>query len=253
MEPIIAGNWKMHTTPPEARDLVQKLLAATGEIHGRTVVIAPPFTSLMTVAEVIRNTCFKLCGQNMHQEKKGAFTGEVSGIFLKALGCEYVIIGHSERRHLMAENDALINAKLKTALAIGLIPIFCVGETGPEREANQTETVITRQLDLGLMDIREEIHKIIIAYEPVWAIGTGKTATPGQAAEVHRFIRRHFAKPVTILYGGSVKADNIDQLMAEKDLDGVLVGGASLKPEEFARIINFRSSRPSSSRPVPTG
>jgi triosephosphate isomerase len=229
----------MHYNPAESRELVQKLLALAGDVTDREVVIIPPFTSLPIVAELVRNTRFKLGGQNMHWEKKGAFTGEVSGAFLKAVGCDYVIIGHSERRHLMNETDDQINRKLKAGLEIGLVSIFCVGETGPERDGNRTEEVILRQLDHGLKDIREEIHKIIIAYEPVWAIGTGRTATPQQAADVHRFIRRQFPKPVTILYGGSVKADNIDALMAEKDLNGVLVGGASLKPEEFARVIKF--------------
>jgi len=239
MMPYIVGNWKMHYNPAESRELVQKLLALAGDVADREVVIIPPFTSLPIVAELVRNTRFKLGGQNMHWEKKGAFTGEVSGGFLKAVGCDYVIVGHSERRHLMNETDEQINRKLKAGLDIGLVSIFCIGETEPERDGKRTEEVILRQLDLGLKDIREEIHKIIIAYEPVWAIGTGQTATPQQVADVHRIIRRQFPKPVTILYGGSVKADNIDVLMAEKDLNGVLVGGASLKPEEFARIIKF--------------
>jgi len=240
MARMIVGNWKMHMTPPESRDLVQKLLALAGDVRDRLVILAPPFTSLPVVADAIRNTLFKLAGQNMHGDKKGAFTGEISGVFLKAIGCDYVIIGHSERRHIMGETDEQINRKLKTALELGLISIFCVGETEPERSAGKTEEVIRRQLDEGLKDILGEMHKIVIAYEPVWAIGTGKTATPKQAADVHRFIRSRFSKPVTVLYGGSVKADNIDLLMAEKDLDGVLVGGASLKPEEFSRIIRFQ-------------
>jgi len=239
INPLIAGNWKMHNHPAESRDLVNKLLVLAGDVPDREVILIPPFTSLPIVSEAIRNTRFKLGGQNMHWEKKGAFTGEVSGVFLKSLGCEYVLVGHSERRHVMGETDEQINRKLKTALEIGLISIFCVGETGKERDESRTEAVITRQLELGLKDIRDEVHKIVIAYEPVWAIGTGKTATPQQAVEVHQMIRRQFAKPVTILYGGSVKADNIDTLMAEKDLNGVLVGGASLKPEEFARIIKY--------------
>jgi triosephosphate isomerase len=177
----------------------------------------------------------------MHWERSGAFTGEISGLFLKSLGCEYVIIGHSERRHIMDETDEMINKKLKTALEIGLISIFCIGETEKEREDGKTEDVILKQLRFGLMDIEDEIHKIIFAYEPVWAIGTGKTATPQQASEIHRFIRSQFKKPITILYGGSVNAGNIDSLMAEKEIDGVLVGGASLKPEDFARIIKFQS------------
>lgn len=239
MKPLIAGNWKMHNNPAESRELVNRLLSLAGDAPDREVIIIPPFTSLSIVGEAIRNTRFKLGGQNMHWEKKGAFTGEVSGVFLKSMGCEYVLVGHSERRHLMGETDEQVNQKLKIALDIGLISIFCVGETGKERDEERTEAVIVRQLASGLKDIRDEIHKIVIAYEPVWAIGTGKTATPQQAVEVHQLIRRQFAKPVTILYGGSVKADNIDTLMAQKDLDGVLVGGASLKPEDFARIIKY--------------
>lgn len=243
MNPIIAGNWKMNKDPGESRALVQKLLELTGEVKNREVIIIPPFTSLTGAAEILRNTRFKLGAQNMHWERSGAYTGEISGLFLKSIGCEYVIIGHSERRHIMGETNELINKKLKTALNIGLISIFCIGETEKERAENKTEEVILNQLASGLKDIESEIHKMIFAYEPVWAIGTGKTATPQQASEVHQFIRRQLNKPITILYGGSVKADNIDSLMAEKELDGVLVGGASLKPEEFARIINFQSSR----------
>ncbi|MGB9722153.1 MAG: triose-phosphate isomerase [bacterium] len=240
MNPIIAGNWKMNKDPAESRVLVQKLLELAGDVKDRDVIICPPFTSLPAVAEILRNSRFKLGAQNMHWERSGAFTGEVSGLFLKSLGCEYVIIGHSERRRIMGEGDEMINKKLKTALEIGLISIFCIGETEKEREDGKTEEVIHRQLKQGLRDIEFEVHKIIFAYEPVWAIGTGKTATPEQASEVHRFIRTQFKKQITILYGGSVNAKNIDSLMAEKEIDGVLVGGASLKPEEFARIIKFQ-------------
>jgi len=239
MKSIIAGNWKMHNNPAESRDLVNKLLVLVGDVPDREVILIPPFTSLPIVSEAIRNTRFKLGGQNMHWEKKGAFTGEISAVFLKSLGCEYVLVGHSERRHVMGETDEQVNLKLKTALDTGLISIFCVGETGKERDDGRTDAVIIKQLEFGLKDIRDEVHKIVIAYEPVWAIGTGKTATPQQAVEVHQLIRRQFPRPVTILYGGSVKADNIDTLMAQKDLDGVLVGGASLKSEEFARIIKY--------------
>jgi len=240
MIPIIAGNWKMNKDPAESRKLVLQLLELAGDVRDREVIIIPPFTSLPIVAEVIRNSRFKLGAQNMHWEKSGAYTGEISGQFLKALGCEFVIIGHSERRHIIGETDEMINKKLKVALEIGLISIFCIGETEQEREEGKTEEVIFRQLKEGLKGIEDEIHKIIFAYEPVWAIGTGKTATPRQAAEVHGFIRRQVKKPITILYGGSVKSDNIDSLMAEKEIEGVLVGGASLKAEDFARIIKFR-------------
>jgi triosephosphate isomerase len=239
MEPIIAGNWKMYKEPGEARALVQELMALAGDVKGRIVILIPPFTSIPSVGELIRNSRFKLGAQNMHWERSGAYTGEISGIFLKALGCEYVVIGHSERRHIMGETNEMTNKKLKTALEIGLIPILCVGEKEGEREAGKTKTVIQRQIDEGLKDIENEAHKIIFAYEPVWAIGTGKTATPQQAVEVHKHIRGLLKKPSTILYGGSVKPENIDILMKEEEIQGVLVGGASLKPESFARIIRF--------------
>ncbi len=241
MVPIIAGNWKMNKDPAESRSLVQKLLALIGDVKDREIILIPPFTSLPTVAEIIRNSNVKLGAQNMHWERSGAYTGEISGLFLASLGCEYVVIGHSERRHIMGETDETLNKKLKTALEIGLISIFCVGETEREREEGRTEDVISRQLKQGLKDIENEVYKIIFAYEPVWAIGTGKTATPQQAVEVHTFIRAQLKKKSTILYGGSVKPENVDVLMAEQEIDGVLVGGASLKPESFARIIKFSS------------
>ncbi len=239
MEPIIAGNWKMNMDPGESRTLVQELLQAVGAVKDRTIIVFPAFTSLPHVAEIVHNSVIKLGAQNMHWERSGAFTGEVSGLFLKQLGCEYVIIGHSERRHVLKEPDEWLNRKLKTALDIGLVSIFCVGETEEERETGRTEDVIAIQLDLGLKGIESEIHKMIVAYEPVWAIGTGKTATPDMAARVHGFIRSRLKKPTTILYGGSVKPENIDAIMQEKEIQGVLVGGASLKPESFARIVRF--------------
>jgi triosephosphate isomerase len=216
------------------------LIALTGEVRDRIMIVIPPFTSLPAVSEVTRNSKFKLGAQNMHWERGGAYTGEISGLFLKSLGCEYVVIGHSERRHIMGETDEMINKKLKTALDIGLIPIFCVGETEEEREKGNTEAVIGIQIREGLKDIENEAHKIVFAYEPVWAIGTGKTATPQQAVEVHKFIRSMLKKPSTILYGGSVKPDNVDILMKEEEIQGALVGGASLKPESFARIIKYQ-------------
>ncbi len=240
MEPIIAGNWKMNKEPGESRALVQELMALAGDVKDRIMILIPPFTSLPSVGELVRNSRFKLGAQNMHWERSGAYTGEISGLFLKAVGCEYVVIGHSERRHVMGETDEMINRKLKAALEIGLIPIFCMGETGEEREGNRTEAVIEKQVRLGLKDIENEAHKIVFAYEPVWAIGTGKTASPQQAATVHKFIRSMLKKPSTILYGGSVKPDNVDSLMREDEIQGALVGGASLKPESFARIIKFQ-------------
>jgi len=239
MEPIIAGNWKMNKDPAESRSLVQKLLELVSDVKERAIIIIPPFTSLPYVSEIIWNSKLKLGAQNMHWIRQGAFTGEISGLFLKQLGCEYVVIGHSERRHIMGETDEVINKKLKTALEIGLISIFCLGETEQEKQNGQTEEVISRQLSQGLQGIENEVHKLILAYEPVWAIGTGKTATPEQAAQVHKFIRSRLKKNTVILYGGSVKPENVDVLMAQQDIDGVLVGGASLKPESFARIVRF--------------
>ena len=239
LKPIIAGNWKMNMDAAESRSLVQKLLELVGDVKDREIIIIPPFTSLSYVSEIIQNSRLRLGAQNMHWARRGAFTGEISGLFLKQLGCEYVVIGHSERRHIMGETDEVINTKLKTALEIGLISIFCVGETEQEKQNGQTEEVISRQLSQGLQGIENEVHKLILAYEPVWAIGTGKTATPEQAAQVHRFIRSRLKKNTAILYGGSVKPENVDVLMAQQDIDGVLVGGASLKPESFARIIKF--------------
>lgn len=240
MEPIIAGNWKMNKDPAESRTLIQSILAEVGEVTSRTVIVIPPFTSLLPVAEIVRNSRIKLGAQNMHWERKGAFTGEISALFLTQIGVEYVLIGHSERRHIMGETDEMLNRKLRTALDTGLIAIFCVGETEKEREQNRTEEVIQRQLDQGLKGIEQEGHKIIIAYEPVWAIGTGKTATPEQAGSVHAFIRSHVQKPTAILYGGSVKPENVDDIMAQEEIDGVLIGGASLKPDSFARIVNVK-------------
>lgn len=240
MEPIIAGNWKMHKEPGESRSFVQELMALTGEVRDRVAILIPPFTSLAAVSELIWNTRFKLGAQNMHWARSGAYTGEISGLFLKALGCEYIVIGHSERRHIMAETDEMVNQKVKAALEIGLIPIMCVGEMEAERDGGRTEAVLERQITLGLAGIENEAHKIVFAYEPVWAIGTGKTATPQQASHAHAFIRSLLKKPSTILYGGSVKPENIDTLMKEKEIHGVLVGGASLDAASFARIVKFR-------------
>ena len=248
MRTLIAGNWKMHKTPAESEPLARQILDGVRDVKDRTVVLCPPFTSLARVSAVIKPGPVKLGGQNMASDKSGAFTGEVSGLFLKDLGCEYVIVGHSERRALFHEDDALVNRKVKLALELKLVPIFCVGETLAERESGRAFSVIGRQLSDGLRGVDWKGDTLVIAYEPVWAIGTGRTATPAQAAEVHGFIRKHLttagrsdAAQLTILYGGSVKADNIDELMAEPDINGVLVGGASLKAEEFLRIINYQA------------
>jgi triosephosphate isomerase len=247
--PIIAGNWKMNKTATEARDLVQKLIPLVSGATGRDIVLAPPFTALQTTAEAIKGTSIGLSAQNMHWEDKGAYTGEISAEMLLALGCKYVIIGHSERRQYFGETDESVNKKLRQALNKGLLPIICVGELLNEREAGKANEVIERQIAWALKGITaSEMKKVVIAYEPVWAIGTGKTATPEQANEIHRFIRkkveiaygREVADALRIQYGGSVTPENVSALMAMPDIDGALVGGASLKPETFAALVNFK-------------
>jgi triosephosphate isomerase len=246
--PLLAGNWKMHGARAEAVALASALAKAVGRVAGREVLVAPPFTAIEAVAAAIVGTDIRLGAQNLHWEKKGAFTGEISGDMLRAAGCTHVIIGHSERRQLFGETNETVNKRLHAALAVGLTPIVCVGETLEEREADATVQVVTRQVVAGLAGIAAaELVRSVVAYEPVWAIGTGKTATPAQAQEVHRTIRDQLvaiadpatAEAVRILYGGSVKPDNIDSLMAERDIDGALVGGASLVPEQFIRIVRF--------------
>ena len=245
--PLIAGNWKMNKKPSEAKEFAEQLKEALGIKVNVEILICPPFTALSQVAWMLRDSNIKLVGQNMHWETKGAFTGEISGEFLVECGCQYVILGHSERRQYFGETDEVVNKKIVTALSLNLNPIFCIGESLAEREANQTFDVIKKQLDGGLINITN-ISNIVIAYEPVWAIGTGKTATPEQAKEVHAFIRetitqkfgKDSANDLRILYGGSVTPENIDSLMLQDGIDGVLVGGASLKLESFLRIINYR-------------
>ncbi len=247
--PIIAGNWKMNKTTAEARDLAAKLAPLVAGAKDREIVLAPTFTSLQTLGEAIKGTNMALAAQNMHWEDKGAFTGEISAEMLLDLGCKYVIIGHSERRQYFGETDETVNKKVKQALKKGLLPIMCVGETLAEREAGRLNEVIGRQLTGGLKDIgAEDMKRVVIAYEPVWAIGTGKTATPEQANEVHSLIRQkvkalytvEIAERLRIQYGGSVTPDNVSSLMAKPDIDGALVGGASLKPESFAALVNFK-------------
>jgi len=247
--PIIAGNWKMNMTATQAKELASKLIPLVAAVKDRDIVLGPPYTALQTVSEMIKGTNIGLSAQNLHWEDKGAFTGEISAEMLLDLGCKYVIIGHSERRQFFGETDETVNKKVKQALKKGLLPIMCVGETLTEREAGKLNDVINRQVTGGLKDLSaDDMKKVVIAYEPVWAIGTGKTATPDQANEVHALIRQkvqslysaEIAEGLRIQYGGSVTPDNVSQLMAKPDIDGALVGGASLKPESFAALVNFK-------------
>ena len=240
---IVAGNWKMHNTIAESVALAKTIKDGAISIKNGEVVIAPPFTALYSVGEAIKGSNIGLAGQNMFYEDKGAFTGEVSPVMLKDVGCAYVIIGHSERRKFFNESDENVNLKTKKALVSGLKPIICAGETDDERVRGITKDVIDRQVRKALGGI-DKIDQIVIAYEPVWAIGTGKVATSAQAQEVHAFIRGilkemygDVAKAIRILYGGSVTKDNIGELIATEDIDGALVGGASLKADGFLGII----------------
>ena len=246
--PVIAGNWKMYKTREETRAFFEAFKPLVAGTHSCEIIVAPPFTSLAAAAETVRGSNIAIAAQNAHWEREGAFTGEISMRMIADCGAEAVIIGHSERRQYFGETDETVNRKLKAALAAELTPIVCVGESLAEREANMTHAVLKRQFDGGMAALTaEDFSRILLAYEPVWAIGTGKTATPEIAEEVHRYLRglaaEHFspeqASAVRILYGGSVKPDNIKALMAEAEIDGALVGGASLDPKSFAAIVNF--------------
>lgn len=241
---MVAGNWKMNSTLGEAASLSRAIKEGTGVYKNGDVVLAPPFTALPSVAETIKGSQVSLAAQNMHHEEKGAYTGEISPLMLKDVGCAYVIIGHSERRKYFGETDEVVNIKAKKALSVGLKPIICVGETEEERDKGVTEFVVGIQVKKAFSGITD-LDSVTIAYEPVWAIGTGKTATPIEAEEVHRFIRNiiadvygDIAQSVPILYGGSVTADNADDLIEMKDIDGALVGGAALKSDGFISIIS---------------
>lgn len=249
--PILAGNWKMHGTRAETERLLSALATVLGDIDPaeREIVVAPPFTVLETAARLLADTPIRLAAQNLHWEARGAFTGEVSGPMLREAGCAHVILGHSERRQYFAETDESVARKVRAAQRDGLVPIVCVGESLEKRESGATLEVIGRQVRAALHNqTPATLADIVIAYEPLWAIGTGRTATPDQAQEVHASIRatlssladRATAKAIRLLYGGSVKPDNIDDLMAQTDIDGALVGGASLQADSFARIVNFR-------------
>jgi len=246
---IVAGNWKMHNTIGESITLAKAIKEGTTNIKNGEVVIAPPYTALASVSETIKGSRVSLAAQNMYYEDKGAFTGEIAPGMLKDIGCTYVIIGHSERRKYFHDRDEDVNLKVKKALSIGLKPILCVGETDEERVKGVTQSVVGRQVKQGLSGV-EKIDNVVIAYEPVWAIGTGKVATSAQAQEVHQFIRGILkemygdaAKDIRILYGGSVTKDNIGELIGMEDIDGALVGGASLKPDGFLGIIQQISGK----------
>lgn len=248
--PVIAGNWKLFKTIAESVALVNELKPLVAESRGVEIVVAPVFTSLSPVSEAIRGSNIRLAAQDCYWEEEGAFTGEVAPKLLKDAGCSHVIIGHSERRQYFGETDLTVAKKTGAAIAAGLNAIVCVGETLAERESEQTFFVIETQIKGGLAGLpADAFARIVIAYEPVWAIGTGKTASDAQAQEVHAFIRRLIARlfgqavadAVRILYGGSVKPDNVKGLMAQPDIDGALVGGASLKAESFAAIATFNA------------
>jgi len=242
--PIIAGNWKMNTTVPEAVKLASDMKEALASTPGVDVVLCPPFVSLDPVSKVIQGTPIMLGAQNMYHEEKGAFTGEISPLMLKGL-CQFVILGHSERRHILGEGDEFINRKVKAALKAGLRPILCVGETRAQRDQGQSQDVVREQLERGLEGV-EDHHGLVVAYEPVWAIGTGIPATPDIAQDMMggvilgvlgALFGEHAALEVALLYGGSVTADNIAGFVAQPAIHGALVGGASLRPDQFVQIV----------------
>jgi triosephosphate isomerase len=248
--PVIAGNWKLYKTTVEALDLVNSLIPLVRNTSRVEIVVAPVFTVLSNVSGALAGTSINLAAQDCFWEEEGAYTGEVSPRMLRDAGCSHVIIGHSERRQYFHETDETVNRKIRAAINEGLIVLFCIGETLAEREADKTFVVLKKQISAGLAGIsRDQLNNIIVAYEPVWAIGTGRTATDAQAQETHSFIREFLSElydnetsdTTRILYGGSVKPENIKGLMTQPDIDGALVGGASLKAESFAAIVNFNS------------
>jgi triosephosphate isomerase (TIM) len=246
---LIAGNWKMYKTAGEAVDFLQKFLPQVSDVTHRDIMIAPAFTALEAAAALLKGSGVSLGAQDVFWEAEGAYTGQVSPRMLSAVGCRYAIIGHSERRQFFGETDDTVNRKIRAAIKADLIPVMCVGETEKEREARQTFSILDKQIKDGLkMLAAADLNSLVIAYEPVWAIGTGKTATAVQAEEAHAFIRSlveklfgaGLAASVRILYGGSVKPENASELMAKANIDGALVGGASLNTDSFAKIVKFR-------------
>ena len=251
--PLIAGNWKMNLSIKDAVALVEGIAAGMGDMDETDVLVAPPFTTLGAVRQAIGKSKIFLAAQNMYHETSGAYTGEVSGRMLQEAGCTHVILGHSERRSIFHETSQDVDQKVKAASVLGLIPVVCIGETLEERESGKTFDVIQQQLDESLHNCKVDqllLPSTILAYEPVWAIGTGKTATPDQAQEVHAFIRKWIegtfnpgtSHQVRILYGGSAKPENIAELMAQPDIDGALIGGASLKADSFVPMIRFNQA-----------
>jgi triosephosphate isomerase (TIM) len=247
---LIAGNWKMYKTVAEALALVRDLKRLVSQIRDCDVVVAPPYTALHPVAKALEGSNIQLSAQEMFYEDKGAFTGCVAGSMLKEVGCTYAIVGHSERRQLFGETLESSGKRVKAAYRAGLVPIFCIGETLQQRQADQTMKVVAEQLDAGILGLdADSLKRIVIAYEPVWAIGTGVVASPQQAQEVHRMIRERLrardavaAETIPLLYGGSVKPDNAKELLSQPDIDGALVGGASLDAESFAAIVKARKA-----------
>ncbi|AFY67389.1 triose-phosphate isomerase [Geitlerinema sp. PCC 7407] len=237
---VIAGNWKMHKTQAESLEFLQALLPHLTETSDdREVVLCAPFTALSALSKSLHGSLIRVGAQNIHWEDQGAYTGEISGAMLTELGVRYVVVGHSERRQYFGETDETVNLRLKAAQKHGLIPILCVGETKQQRDAGETEAVISRQIEQDLVGVDQQ--QLVIAYEPIWAIGTGDTCESSEANRVIGLIRSQLKNPqVSIQYGGSVKPDNIDEIMAQPEIDGALVGGASLQPEGFARIVNFQ-------------
>ena len=246
-KPIIAGNWKMHKTINEAKSFVEEIKGSIKETDVEAVICAP-YTILKDLKEVTKGTNIKVGAQNMHFEENGAFTGEISPLMLKELEIDYVIIGHSERRQYFNETDETVNKKVKKALEHSIIPIMCVGESLEQREAGDTKSIVKSQVEKGLEGINhEDIKKIVVAYEPIWAIGTGKTASSEDANEVIAYIREviknvsseDISEEIRIQYGGSVKPSNVEEIMNQSDIDGALVGGASLEPKDFIELVNF--------------
>jgi len=244
--PLIAGNWKMYKTVADAVKYVKELRGLVKDVEGVEIVVAPPFTAVHAAAEAARNSNVGIAAQDLYWEREGPFTGEVSGQMVREAGAEYVIVGHSERRTLFGETDASVNRKIAAAFAAGLCPIACIGETLDQRERQETFDVLDRQINVGFDGLSaEQIGQLVVAYEPVWAIGTGRNATPAQAAEAHGHIRGRVrqwwgaeaAELCHVIYGGSVKPDNIAELMAQPDVDGALVGGASLEVRSFLEIV----------------